>query len=440
VTSSGLDKGVQTPEARLAIVEQLQREIIVANTTTDGQGMAPGETPDSIYEIRYRNADPAIALSVVDTLLNTLVEDTYSATSTGSENVRKFLEQEEQNYAARLADAENRLAQFRRDNFDRLPNTQEGYFQRLQRETEELEDARQSLNLARSKRARIDQSLREGVPLTGSASSTTAGGPGEPRTRSQRIQEQEARLEELKLRYTDRHPEVIAVRDSLDELRRLQTEELNAIVASGSGPIDPANPVYQQLQISLNEVQAEIATLEADVTNRTERVERLRARVDEVPEVEAQLQQLMRGYDVLSAQHQAIRQSLEREHLSRGANESERVEFVVIDPPVVGSDPVSPKRRMLMLMVLMAGLGAAAGGAYLLAQLRPVFQDPHVMREITGLPLLGTVSRTTKPIHIRNRRLEVASFALVGLALFAVFVVLFLVDVGPAVRSLLGGA
>src|SRR5688572_8082231 len=76
VTSSGLDKGAETPEARLAIVEQLQREIIVANTTTDGQAMPPGETPDSIYEIRYQNADPAIALSVVDTLLNTLVEDT----------------------------------------------------------------------------------------------------------------------------------------------------------------------------------------------------------------------------------------------------------------------------------------------------------------------------------------------------------------------------
>jgi uncharacterized protein involved in exopolysaccharide biosynthesis len=151
VESSGLGKNAPTPEARLAIVERLQREIIVATTMTDGQA-APGETPDSIYEILYRNSDPTIALSVVDTLLNTLVEDTYSATSTGSENVRKFLEQEERNYASRLAEAENRLAQFRRDNFDRLPNTQEGYFQRLQRETEELENARQSLNLARSKR------------------------------------------------------------------------------------------------------------------------------------------------------------------------------------------------------------------------------------------------------------------------------------------------
>jgi uncharacterized protein involved in exopolysaccharide biosynthesis len=232
---------------------------------------------------------------------------------------------------------------------------------------------------------------------------------------------------------------VLAVQESLNELRRLQAEDLSALVRSGSGPIDPANPVYQQLQISLNEVQAEIATLEADVTNRAERVERLRARVDEVPEVEAQLQQLMRGYDVLSSQHQAIRQSLEREHLSRGANESERVEFVVIDPPVVGTDPVSPKRRMLMLMVLMMGFGAAAGGAYLLAQLRPVFQDPHVMREIAGLPLLGTVSMTSKPSNIRSKRLDILSFGVVGLALVAVFVVLFFVDVGPAVRSLMGG-
>jgi polysaccharide chain length determinant protein (PEP-CTERM system associated) len=384
--------------------------------------------------VLYQNSDPRIALAVVDTLLEILVEDTYSATSEGSENVRRFLEQEERNYADRLAEAENRLAQFRRDNFDRLPSTQESYFERLQREMDELDDVRQSLALAHSRRSRIDQSLRAGVPLVGSTSESTADGSREPMSRSARIQEQETRLEQLRLRYTDRHPEVIAARESIEELRRLQTEELNAMVASGAGPIDPSNPVYQQLQISLNDVQATIAELEADVASREERVERLRSRADEVPEVEAQLQQLMRGYDVLSAQHAAIVQSLEREKLSRGAHESERVEFVIIDPPVVSSEPVAPNRKMLMLLVLVAGLGTGIGGAYVLSQLRPVFHDPHAMGQITGLPLLGTVSLAAKLRDVRGERIGVILFAAAGLALVSVALVLLLIDV----RALVG--
>jgi polysaccharide chain length determinant protein (PEP-CTERM system associated) len=446
VVSTGLGRGAATAEERLPIVEQLQRDIMVSNTGPDGRPLTTGrpmqnaEAPDSIYGIQYQNADPAIALAVVDTLLNILVEDTYSATSEGSENVRRFLEQEERDYAARLAEAENRLAQFRRDNFDRLPSTQENYFERLQRETDELDGVRQTLALARSRRARIDQSLREGVPLVGSASATTTSSGGEPVTRNFRIQEQEARLEELLLRFTDRHPEVVAMRESITELRRLQAEELNAMLASGSGPIDPSNPVYQQLQISLNEVQAQIAELEADVASREERVERLRSRVDEVPEVEAQLAQLMRGYDVLSAQHAAIVQTLEREHLSRGAHESDGVEFVIIDPPVVGAEPVAPNRRMLMLMVLLASFGVAAGGAYALAQLRPVFQDPHMLRDTIGLPLLGTVSRTTKLGDLRGQRVDVLLLGGAAVMLVVAAAVLLVVDIGAPLRSMLGVA
>jgi polysaccharide chain length determinant protein (PEP-CTERM system associated) len=440
VTASGLDGEIDGPEARQLMIARLQQEILISSTPTGSATSPGGASDDSIYGITYQHTNPQIALGVVDTLLNILVEDTYSATSQGSENVRQFLEDEERNYATRLADAENRLAQFRRDNFDRLPSTQENYFERLQRETDELDDVRQSLSLARSRRARIDQSLRDGVPLVGSSSSGATGADGEPMSRSARIQEQEARLEQLKLRYTDRHPEVLAVTESVAELRRLQAAELNAMVASGSGPIDPSNPVYQQLQISLNEVQAEIAELEQDVTSREERVARLRSRVDEVPEVEAQLQQLMRGYDVLSAQHAAIVQSLEREQLSRGAHESERVDFVVIDPPVVGAEPVAPNRRMLTLFVLIASFGAAAGGAYVLNQLRPVFQDPHAMRELTGLPLLGTVSLTTKLRDQRGVRVDLALFTGAGLILVFTAMVLLLLDVGAVLRSLMATA
>lgn len=438
-TISGLAAEAASPEERQIIVEILQREIII-NTTMDSAPRPPGETEaqDSIYEIRYQNPNPQIALAVVETLLNTLVEDTYSATSEGSENVRSFLEQEERNYASRLAEAENRLAQFRRDNFDRLPSTQEGYFERMQRETEELDNVRQTLALARSRRARIDQSLRDGVPLATPAGSTGSGESTGPASRSTRIQEQEARLEELKLRYTDRHPEVTAMQESLNELRRLQIEELNALAESGAGTIDPSNPVYQQLQISLNEVEAQIAELEADVESREERVARLRARVDEVPEVEAQLQQLTRGYDVLSAQHAAIVETLEREHLSRGAHASERVEFNVIDPPVVSSQPVAPNRTVLMLIVILGSFGVGAGGAYVLAQLRPVFQDPQALRQLTGLPLLGTVSRTTGVRDARESRLELALFVAAGFCLASVGALLLIADVGAKLRPLVG--
>jgi hypothetical protein len=69
-----------------------------------------------------------------------------------------------------------------------------------------------------------------------------------------------------------------------------------------------------------------------------------------------------------------------------------------------------------------------------LAQIRPVFQDPHVMREVTGLPLLGTVSRTTKIHDLSGARIGNALFVVAGCALVVIAKVLLMVDV----RALLG--
>src|SRR5690606_22261934 len=56
--------------------------------------------------------------------------------------------------------------------------------------------------------------------------------------------------------------------------------------------------------------------------------------------------------------------------------------------------PVSPKRPILIALVTAVGLGVGIGLAYLLNQLKPIFTNARQLSEITGLPVLGTVSMT----------------------------------------------
>src|SRR6202011_5189474 len=80
-----------------------------------------------------------------------------------------------------------------------------------------------------------------------------------------RIQEAQARLDELLLKFTDKHPDVIAARATLDELKLRRVAELaslrrgdaGAVASSGAGN----NPVYQAIQLELNKQNVEIAAL-----------------------------------------------------------------------------------------------------------------------------------------------------------------------------------
>ncbi|MCC5863143.1 MAG: lipopolysaccharide biosynthesis protein [Gammaproteobacteria bacterium] len=427
---TGLDLRVEDPRGFEALINRLREEIRLEIVFTPG---ARGPNSQNLYLISYRDVERDMALAVVQTILNNFVEDTLGARAQGSESARRFLERQAAEYEARLAVAEDRLARFKRENADVLPGTEGGYFARLQMETSELEESRQALALAESRRNRLVEQLRGGRP--------TGAVPGEdgefpPGSIEARIAENEARLEELLLRFTDRHPDVVATRETIDRLLARQQEHLAEIEAGGSRSA-ARNPVLQALQISLNEVEVELASLQANVAMRQTRVDRLRSLIDEVPEVEAQLARLDRDYDIVNAQYQALVRSLETERLTREASESDQIEFRVIDPPASPSDPVAPKRAFMLMFVLAAGLGGGGGGAWLLAQLQPVFPTPRSLRESTGLPVLGAISMTWRDKHKIRRRAELASFGLACVALVGVFGLVFAVEVmGPGVRGL----
>ena len=101
-------------------------------------------------------------------------------------------------------------------------------------------------------------------PVSVAARTITGGGD----TLS-RIQEAQADLDELRLKFTDKHPDVIAARATLEELKKRRAAELDslrrgdasAVASSGAGN----NPVYQNIQLELNKEDVDIAALRREL-------------------------------------------------------------------------------------------------------------------------------------------------------------------------------
>ena len=77
----------------------------------------------------------------------------------------------------------------------------------------------------------------------------------------QKIADQEAKLGDLLLLYTEAHPDVINARTVLDALRERRDEEL-AVAKPAQQPSLVDNKVYQEIQILLANVEADISSLE----------------------------------------------------------------------------------------------------------------------------------------------------------------------------------
>jgi polysaccharide chain length determinant protein (PEP-CTERM system associated) len=362
-------------------------------------------------------------------LLNTLIVDTLGGKRQGSQDAQKFLETQIRDYETRLRAAEDRLADFKKKNVGAMPTEQGGYFTRLQIEMDAAKTAGTALSVAVSRRAELERQLDASTVSAGSAAVPVAGGGGAKSGADtlSRIRETQTKLDELLLNFTDKHPDVIAARETLVQLNQRRAAELeslrrgdvNALANSGAA----ANPVYQSIQVALNQADVEIATLRRQLGDHQARVAELRRALDTMPKVEADYAQLNRDYDVNKTQYTALLTQLEKAKLGQEADTSGSVRFEIVEPPNAEYKPVSPHRTLLVLAVLGLALVIGAALAYLLQMLKPVFWSVRTLTEITGATVLGAVSSAYPKRLGRLKALDLTLYSLAAISFVFVAIV-----------------
>lgn len=396
-------------------------------TVTSANANSSDQEAGSIYAISYKDVSRERALKIVEILQTHLIENTLGGKRQGSVNAQKFLEVQISDYEQRLRDAEDRLAAFKKSNVGLMPTEQGGYFSRLQQEMDAVSKTQSSLALASSRREELQRQLRGEAPVA-AASGIVSNQPGTSSSSGgdtlSRIKETQARLDDLLLRFTDKHPDVIATRANLEELKKRRQEEIEALrrgdpnAAATSGA--SANPVYQSIQLSLNQTDVEVAALRRELEDHQKNVAELRKMLDTMPQVEAEYARLNRDYDVTKANYTALVERLEKSRLGEEATTSGSVRFDVIEPPNANFSPISPKRSIMVLGILIAALAAGGGVAYLMYQLKPTFTSVRGLAQATGLQVLGSISMSWLD---RDRAAVRRSYLRYGFALAGLFAV-----------------
>jgi protein tyrosine kinase modulator len=194
------------------------------------------------------------------------------------------------------------------------------------------------------------------------------------------------------------------------------------------------NPVYDQIQIQLVTLDTTIASLESKLKRNQAAVEKWQGLAKEVPEVAAQLQKLTRDYDVIKRAYEQLLNRRESAKIgSEMQEQTQTVQFRVVDPPAAPLKPVAPKRPLLLAVVLVGGLIAGGAFAFLLTQIDDSILSVRQLKELVSLPVLGGVSLVTTAAQKRQRFVGALGFvaASVGLIVLCVGII--------ALQSLLGG-
>jgi polysaccharide chain length determinant protein (PEP-CTERM system associated) len=404
-----LDVKAQDPKEHEKMVDDLMSKIKIAGTERD-----------DIYTITYTSDNPKLGKDIVRALLTIFVEGSFGGKKQDSEKAVQFIDDQIKSYEEKLTAAENQLKEFKIKNMGLLPRDGGGDVSgQLIQATDQLSQAR--LELAEAEQAR--NAIRRQI----SGEPSKSGKPGEieiPVTDPElenRISTAQKNLDALRLQYTEQHPDIVANRRLLDQLLA-QKAELAKNKKRSADPGAGYSPMLQQLSVSLSQAEAHVASMRTRVDEYAARVARLRTQSGQVPEVEAQLAQLNRDYQVNKENYQKLIERRESARLSGDlSSATDMLTFRQIDPPTASDTPTGPHRLRLFSLVFVGALLAGLGGAFLMSQFRPTFLNQSKLREVAGVPVIGAVTMNwTEEQKVRRKRRLYAVGAAV-LVLFGVY-------------------
>jgi polysaccharide chain length determinant protein (PEP-CTERM system associated) len=236
-----------------------------------------------------------------------------------------------------------------------------------------------------------------------------------------RIAALEKQLDSLRMQYTEEHPDIVSSKRLIANLQQRKKDEAKKAAKNG----DPGmgySPMLQQMNVALSVEEARVASLKARVGEYSSRLERMRSQSTAAPEVEAQLAQLNRDYSINKENYEKLVQRREAAKLSGDlSSATDMMSFRVIDPPIVPQTPVGPNRARLYAIVFGAALLSGLGGAFLMSQVRPTFLSQHSLREVTGVPILGTIGMNWTEQQRSSRRRRLYAFGLAVASLLTAF-------------------
>ena len=431
------------PEAR----ERLPMETVVEAMRKKIQIDSPTTASANTFVLSYEGADPILITKVVNALANMLIEENLKLRETQARGTAEFLSEELEKVYRELKHREEELKQYKTEHMGELPEQRDSNLAMLQRLNEEIETLQENIRSAEDRKLLLQRQIAEERSNL-SMAANLAGSQGTVSQAPTTLEGLRERLESLRTRYTDTHPDVVTVKKLIAKLEReqgiqsLASDNGGAEVGVESGaPVDaggPVNAIIVGLKYQLKGLELDIKAIRESSNKVRKQIAVFQERIENTPKREQELLDLTRDYDNLRLSYESLMtRKIEAEQAAAMERRQKGEQFRVIDPARIPVVFFKPDLKKILAMTLLLAVGAGLGLALGLEYLSKVFYDPEDVKKALNISVLACVPLLLTDAEKRKRRLNalfLSSFAVAGYA--AVAVLLFILwSKGPGAFS-----
>jgi len=389
-------------EAMEVIIEEMRKGIKVEVNTSRND-------ITNAFNITYRGRDPKTTQAVASELASRYVDEQTKGTINAGASAKQFIEEQVRSSKEELDGVDNQRLAYLQQNMNNLPSQSQALVGRLTALHEEqkalITEQGRLRDLAaayRSQLGDITKSYQQEIIL--SAENTT-----DPKTTAawaelvSRRSQYEGELQKLLAQYTEKHPDVVATKKQIEDIKAQQDQMMNdwkdRIEDRKQKLTNLTDPRLLTLRTNISMVEGDMDRQGRLLDETNKQIADLNARINAIPNAEVGLEALDRDYQTKKSNYDNL--LLQQQKIVVGADAAKEQQgggIQVVDPANLPEKPVAPKR--LVLTAGGFGMGLALGMLLvLIVEVRRLFtiQTIEDAKHYTTLPVLASIPELMTP-------------------------------------------
>jgi uncharacterized protein involved in exopolysaccharide biosynthesis len=340
-----------------------------------------------VIKVKFTHADPEMAATVLNTLVNVYLEHHLEVYKTPRSH--EFFRDQVQIMKTKLSQAEDSLRAFKTQHH--LTSLDEQLQLLLKNEADILA----ILGHTQSQEAEIENRLQQlrtqidTLPKTLNLGGEVEYNLMDINSIRQKLSELELRESDLRVQYTEQHPLVQNIRQQI----RLVRQDLKQQEAKRYTKVRlEVNPLYQTVQQTYLQNQAELKALRAKKATLTAQLAAYQSKLQTFSQLESEFNTLQQEVEFKRQNYQLYLTKLEESRISDAMDKEKITGVSMIEPARPPVTPASPNKRLNLTLAALLGSFGGLGLAFFLEYLAASQSRKELLDPDSPLPILATMA------------------------------------------------
>ena len=338
----------------------------------------------SAFTISYQGNDPYLVAETTNLMAKLFIDENLSRREEQAKKTTAFLSNELKDLEATLAEQEKVISDYKQLHIGSLPEQRDVNLRMLDQLMIQSTRIATELNEAENRRIVLQQQAMQADSIP-SPSGQDQRAPASGSIQA-RINDTQRRIAELRTKYTDQHPDIVAAQAELKKLQALAAG-LSTDTSGVSG-----SPFTSEIDKELLAINLNIRTLRSEESSIRAKIADYQARVERAPKLEQELFALSRDYEnTKKAYDELLSKRLAAEQAEKLEMAQQGEQFKIIDQAKVPIKPFKPDPFKILLVGVMLALASGGGLVFLAELLDKSFHSVKDLESYLALPVLASI-------------------------------------------------